>query len=65
MHNAFYNVLDDFVIVCLNNILVHSNKTNEHEQYFGFILERLGSHKFHVKRKKNIFWCARGGIFRS
>jgi hypothetical protein len=42
-------LLNNFVIVYLDNILIYSKKDKDHENYVRQVLERLHKHKLYAK----------------
>ena len=52
MNNIFHDVLDEFVVVYLDDILVYSNSEAEHESHLRFVFQRLVDNKLFAKRKK-------------
>lgn len=55
MNDIFQDMADLFVIVYLDDILVFSMDTSEHEEHFRMVLERLWRHNLHAKLDKCTF----------
>src|SRR5438552_5955912 len=49
MNNIFYDYLDKFVIVYLDDILIYSKTKEEHLKHLRTILETLRKHKLYAK----------------
>ncbi|XP_043721172.1 uncharacterized mitochondrial protein AtMg00860-like [Telopea speciosissima] len=56
MNRVFQDVLDKFVIVFIDDILIYSKNTEEHSQHLRMVLQRLGEKKFYAKFSKCEFW---------
>jgi hypothetical protein len=56
MNSIFIPELDKFVIVFINDILVYSKSTNEHEEHLRVVLQRLQDHQLDAKFSKCKFW---------
>ena len=56
MNQVFKNFLDTFVIVFIDDILVHSKTEAEHEKHLHKVLETLKSYKLYAKFSKCEFW---------
>jgi hypothetical protein len=56
MNSVFHDYLDQFTIVFIDDILVYSRTSEEHEEHLRKILERLRSEKLYAKLKKCEFW---------
>jgi hypothetical protein len=52
MNSVFMEELDKFVMVFIDDILVYSNSTKEHEQYLQAMLQRECDHQLYVKFSK-------------
>jgi hypothetical protein len=48
-------LLNNFVVVYLNNILIYSKKGKDHKDYIRQVLERLRKHKLYAKLSKYKF----------
>ena len=49
MNNVFWDYLDQFVIVFIDDILIYSKDDKEHEQHLGLVLQRLREYKLYAK----------------
>nr|GFB70520.1 putative reverse transcriptase domain-containing protein [Tanacetum cinerariifolium] len=56
MNRIFYEFLDKFVIVFIDDILVFSKSKEEHEDHFRIILQTLRQEKLYAKFSKCEFW---------
>jgi GGDEF domain-containing protein len=56
MNKVFLDELDKFVVVFIDDILVYSSTTEEHEQHLRVVLERLGQNQLYAKFSKCEFW---------
>lgn len=56
MHRVFRPHLDQFVVVFIDDILVHSKSEKDHEKHLQFVLETLREHKLYAKFSKCVFW---------
>ena len=52
MNTLFFDWLDDFVIVYLDDILIYSRTRELHMHHVKLVLERLAQHKWYCKLKK-------------
>ena len=52
INNTFYEYLDDFVIINIDNILVYSKTTEEHVEHLEKEFHKLQSNKLYTKRDK-------------
>jgi hypothetical protein len=52
MNSVFMEELDKFVMVFIDDILVYSNNTKEHEQYLQAMLQQECDHQLYVKFSK-------------
>jgi hypothetical protein len=48
--------LDRFVEVFIDDILIYSETTEEHEEHLRIVLERLRQQKLYTKFSKCVFW---------
>jgi hypothetical protein len=48
--------LDKFVMVFIDDILVYSKSTDEHEEHMRVVLQRLRDHQLYAKFSKCEFW---------
>jgi len=56
MNRVFRDVLNKFVLVFIDDILVFSKDEKEHETHLKFVLETLRSHQLKAKFSKCHFW---------
>jgi hypothetical protein len=56
MNNVFMEELDRFVVVFIDDILIYSETTKEHEEHLRVVLERLRQQKLYAKFSKCEFW---------
>jgi hypothetical protein len=56
MNSIFMSKLDKFVVVFINDILVYSKSTEEHEEHLRIVLQRLRDHQLYAKFNKCAFW---------
>jgi ribonuclease HI len=56
MNKVFMEELDRFVVVFIDDILIHSETTDEHEEHLRIVLERLRQQKLYAKFSKYEFW---------
>jgi hypothetical protein len=56
LNRVFHDYLDQFTIVFIDNILIYSKMSEEHEEHLRKILERLRSEKLYAKLEKREFW---------
>ena len=56
MNKVFMDELDKFVVVFIDDILVYSPTTEEHEHHMRTVLEKLAQHQLYVKFNKCEFW---------
>jgi hypothetical protein len=52
MNSVFMPELDKFVVVFIDDILVYSNSTEEHEEHLRVVLQRPRDHQLYVKFSK-------------
>ena len=52
MHSLFHDLLDKFVIVYLDDILIYSPTIQSHQRHLDIVLSRLTNHKWYCKLKK-------------
>ena len=55
MHTLFHDILDDFVIVYLDDILIYSPSFESHQRHLDIVLSRLLYHQWYCKLKKCSF----------
>jgi hypothetical protein len=56
MNRVFQDYLDQFTVVFIDENLIYSKTSEEHEEHLRKILERLRSEKLYAKLKKCEFW---------
>jgi hypothetical protein len=56
MNKVFMEELDRFVVVFIDEILIYSKTTEEHEEHLRIVLERLRQQKLYAKFSKCEFW---------
>jgi hypothetical protein len=56
MNSVFMPELDKFVVVFIDDILVYSKSTYEHEEHIRIVLQRLRDHLLYAKFSKCEFW---------
>jgi ribonuclease HI len=59
MNKVFMEKLDRFVVVFIEDILIYSETTEEHEEHLRTVLERLRQQKLYAKFSKCEFWMER------
>ena len=52
MNSLFHDVLDNFVIVYLDDILIYSSTLQQHKEHLDIVLSRLTQHHWYCKLKK-------------
>jgi hypothetical protein len=56
MNSVFMEELDKFVVVFIDDILIFSKSSKEHEEHLRIVLQRLRDHQLYVKFSKCEFW---------
>jgi len=56
MHEVFRDLLDSFVVIFLDDILIFSRSLEEHEQHVRVVLERLRQHELYANPEKSKFF---------
>src|SRR4051812_32446488 len=56
MNYLFQELLDVFVILYLDDILVYSKLEDEYEEHLSLVLEKLREHRYYAKFSKCEFW---------
>jgi hypothetical protein len=56
MNSVFMLELDKFVVVFIDDILVYSKSTNDHEEHLRVVLLQLRDHQLYAKFSKCEFW---------
>lgn len=52
MNKIFYDHIDDFLVIYLENILIYSNSHGEHLRNLRTVLERLRQHELYIRMEK-------------
>jgi hypothetical protein len=63
MNKVFMEELDSFVVVFIDDILIYSETTEEHEEHLRVVLERLRQQKLYAKFSKCEFWMEKVAFF--
>ena len=56
MNRVFHDYLDQFIVVFIEDILIYSKMSEEHEEHLQKALERLRREKLYAKLNKCEFW---------
>ena len=56
MNRVFHDYLDQFIIAFIDDILIYSKTSEEHEEHLRKVLERLRKEKLYAKLEKCEFW---------
>ncbi|WVZ70581.1 LOW QUALITY PROTEIN: hypothetical protein U9M48_019236 [Paspalum notatum var. saurae] len=56
MNSIFFEELDVFVIIFINDILIFSKTEGEHAEHLRIVLQRLRDHRLYAKFSKCEFW---------
>jgi len=56
MNSIFFEELDVFVIIFIDDILVYSKTKEDHMKHSRIVLQKLRDHKLYVKFSKSKFW---------
>jgi hypothetical protein len=56
MNRVFYDYLDQFTVVFIDDMLIYSRTSKEHKEHLRKVLERLRNEKLYVKLEKCEFW---------
>jgi hypothetical protein len=59
MNGVFHEYLDKFVQVFINDILIYSHTTEEHDEHLRLVLQCLREHKLYEKLSKCSFYQLR------
>jgi len=62
MNKVFLEVLDKFVVVFIDDILIYSQSAEEHEQHLRIVLEKLRAHELYAKFGKCEFWLTKNAF---
>lgn len=56
MNEIFYPYLDQFVVIYLNDIVIHSNSLEDHARHLRFVFELLKDNELYIKKEKCSFF---------
>jgi hypothetical protein len=56
MNKVFMEELDKFVVVFIDDILIYSKTTEEHEKHLRIVLDKLRQNQLYAKFEKCEFW---------
>ena len=56
MNSIFFEELDVFVIIFINDMLVYSKTKEDHMKHLRIVLQKLTYHKLYAKFSKCEFW---------
>jgi hypothetical protein len=56
MNSVFMDYLDKFVVVFIDDILIYSQREEEHANHLKMVLQRLREHQLYAKLSKCEFW---------
>lgn len=56
MNDVLYEFLDDFVVVCLDDIVIYSSTLEEHLQHLRKVFTKLRDNQVYVKKEKCEFY---------
>ena len=56
MNRVFKNFLDQFQIIFIDDILVYSRSSEEHDEHLRIVLQTLRKNRLYAKFKKCEFW---------
>ena len=62
MNKVFVEILDKFVVVFIDDILVYSKNEEEHKKHLRLVLEKLREHQLYAKFSKCEFWIKEVGF---
>jgi hypothetical protein len=62
MNKVFMDILDKFMVVFIDDILIYSMNEEEHKQHLRAVLERLRNHRLYAKFSKCEFWLKEVGF---
>src|SRR3954468_13629917 len=62
MNKVFMELLDKFVLVFIDDILIYSKNEEEHEGHLRLVLEKLREHQLYAKFSKCEFWLKEVGF---
>lgn len=56
MNDIFWEHIDDFVVIHLDDILIYSKNEEDHTKHVRLVLEKLRGQRLYSKRKKCLFY---------
>ena len=59
MHRVFQPYLDQFIVVFVDDILIHSKSEEDHEGHLRIVLQTLREHQLYAKFSKCEFWLTK------
>ena len=62
MNKVFMFLLDKFVVVFIDDILIYSKSKDEHKEHLRAVLQRLCDHQLYAKFSKCEFWLQQVGF---
>ena len=62
INRIFQSYLDQFVVVFIDDILIYSRNTEEHEKHLRLVLQLLRERQLYAKFKKCEFWLEKVGF---
>ena len=62
MNKVFMEILDKFVVVFIDDILVYSKNEEEHKEHLRLVLGKLREHQLYAKFSKCEFWLKEVGF---
>ena len=65
MNIIFYEYLDKFVVVFIDDILIYSKNEEEHDEHLKIVLGTLRQHRLFAKNSKYQFWLNRVAFSRT
>ena len=52
LNDVFYDYIDQFVVIYLDDIVIYSDSLEEHQEHLKMVFKRLREHSLYVKREK-------------
>ena len=62
MNKVFMEYLDQFVVVCIDDIMVYSKNEEEHKEHLRLVLGKLREHQLYARFSKCEFWLKEVGF---
>lgn len=56
MNDIFHDLLDQFVVIYFNDILIYSHSQENHQQHLRLVLQQLREHQLYAKLEKCCFY---------